>query len=48
MRRLLRALHPHRFRPMLPSFLTADPIPRWATQVAVLVGGTLLLLVIAL
>jgi hypothetical protein len=30
------------------SFLTADPLPRWATRLAVLVGSTLLLLVIAL
>jgi hypothetical protein len=33
---------------MLPSFLTSDPLPRWATRLALLVAGTLLLLVIAL
>jgi hypothetical protein len=46
--RLLRRFRLSPRRPMLPSFLTADPIPRWATQLAVLVGATLLLLVIAL
>ncbi len=33
---------------MLPSFLTADPLPRWAAQLAVLLGATLLVVVIAL
>lgn len=33
---------------MLPSFLTADPLPSWATRLIVAVGSTLLLLVIAL
>jgi hypothetical protein len=44
--RLLRA-NPRASRPMLPSFITADPMPSWATRLAILVGGTLLLLVIA-
>jgi hypothetical protein len=46
--RLICARRPTHLPAMLPSFLTADPLPQWATRLAILVGATLLLLVIAL
>lgn len=48
MSRLICVRRPSRSSAMLPSFLTTDPLPRWATQLTICVGATLLLLVIAL
>jgi hypothetical protein len=48
MSRLICRQRPSRVSAMLPSFLTADPLPDWATRLSILVGSTLVLLLLVL